>query len=354
VTFQRGWRERHSTIDGLLSLARHSRWWIHPVEDWKPRNHNSRRQFTSLVRHLFAEWPVPSFMDYVWFLGNDAEAVRRQDWFRHVGAGRSIRTARLPLALTKRMVHHFMQAPSNFSIEAALRWGQVFALGGNEKLVRSILETRLASEFEHNDFWVTVLQFFVANDMSDAAEIEPIIDYLYDQRFDSRHVRVAPGVVECQGPPQPNFSVKGRTPESMHRLITRWRILRAMIEDPDEQWRASGIDGFEFVEVGLDGREKTWRITELLSTRDLVAEGLKMNHCVGSYARTCAHRISSIWTLECESIAERTKLLTIEVEYGARRISQVKGKCNRNPRAKEVAVLRRWAEKAGLTIGRDH
>jgi hypothetical protein len=59
-------------VDGLLALARHSRSWVRPVADWKPQTHNARRQFSSLARHLFAEWPVPVFMDSVWFLGNGA------------------------------------------------------------------------------------------------------------------------------------------------------------------------------------------------------------------------------------------------------------------------------------------
>ena len=70
-----GWQAGNTFVDGLLALARHSRNWIRSVAAWKPQTHNTRRQFASLARHLFAEWPVPAFMDSVWFLGNSRQAV---------------------------------------------------------------------------------------------------------------------------------------------------------------------------------------------------------------------------------------------------------------------------------------
>ena len=78
-------------------------------------------------------------MDSVWFLGNGREAVRQQGWFLHVGRGQNIRTADLPLPYTKRMAHRFMQAPADFTVEAALRWGQIHGLGGKERLARTII-----------------------------------------------------------------------------------------------------------------------------------------------------------------------------------------------------------------------
>ena len=167
---------------------------------WKPQTHNSRRQFASLARHLFAEWPVPAFMDSGWFLGNGRGAIQQQEWFLHVGRGQNIRTADLPLPYTKRMAHHFMQAPADLTVEAALRWGQIHGLGGSERLARAVLGTRLGTSFGHDDFWITVLQFFIANPMLDLAHVGPIIDYIEQQRFVSQDVFVAPGVVERKAP----------------------------------------------------------------------------------------------------------------------------------------------------------
>lgn len=351
VIGQYGWQAGNTFVDGLLALARHSRSWIRPVADWKPQTHNTRRQFASLARHLIAEWPVPAFMDSVWFLGNGRGAVQQQEWFLHIGGGQNIRTADLPLPYTKRMAHHFMQAPADVTVEAALRWGQIRGLGGSERLARAVIGTWLGTSFGHDDFWVTVLQFFIVNPMLDLTHIGPIIDYIEQQRFVSQDVFVAPGVVERRGPPQPNFTIKGRTPASLLRQVEAWHRTLAKTEQPKAEWPRSGIDAFEFVEgAERGGKLKIWTLTELLSTKALVAEGRKMKHCVATYAHSCASGACSVWTLEVETFEGRAKILTVEVQNAARLICQARGKCNMLPGEKHRGILRRWAEQAGLSL----
>jgi hypothetical protein len=348
---QYGCQLGNTLIDGLLALARHSRSWIRSVAEWKPQTHNTRRQFSALARHLFAEWPVPSFMDSVWFLGNGRAAVQQQDWFLHVGRGHNIRTADLPLAYTKRMAHHFMRAPADLTVEAALRWGQIHGLGGLPRLTRAIIGTWLGTSFGHDEFWVTVLQFFIANPMMDLAHVGPIIDYIEQQRFVSQDVFVAPGVVERRSPAQPNFTMKGRTPASLLRQVAAWHRTLAKVQQPRADWPPSGIKGFVFVEgAERGGNLKIWSITELLSTKALVAEGRKMKHCVATYAHSCGSGACSIWALEVETSEGRSKILTVEVRNAARLICQARGKCNMLPGEKHRGILRRWAEQAGLSL----
>jgi hypothetical protein len=351
VFAQFGRQAGNTYVDGLLALARHSRHWIRPVVEWKPQTHKIRRQFASLARHLFAQWPVPSFMDSVWFRGNGRVAVRQQEWFLHIGLGQNIRTAELPLAYTKRMAHHFMLAPASLTVEGALRWGQIRGLGGSERLARAAIATWLDTEFAHDDFWVAVIRFFIANPMLDLAQLGPIIDYIQDQRFTSHEVFVAPGVIERRGPPQPNFTMKGRTPASLLRQVEAWHRSLAKVQQPKAEWVPSGIKAFEFVE-GIERGEnlKVWTLTELLSTKALVAEGRKMKHCVATYGHSCASGSTSIWTMEVESFEGQSKILTVEVRNATRLICQARGKCNMLPGEKHRGILRRWAEKAGLTL----
>ena len=72
---QFGTRDGNTFIEGLLGLARHRSHWIRPLQSWKPRSHNVHRQFSSLARHLLAEYPLPLFMDSVWFMGQSDEAA---------------------------------------------------------------------------------------------------------------------------------------------------------------------------------------------------------------------------------------------------------------------------------------
>ena len=95
---------------------------------------------------------------------------------------------------------------------------------------------------------------------------------------------------------------------------------------------------------------KIWTITELLSTKALVAEGRKMKHCVATYAHSCASGACSIWTLEAETFEGRAKILTVEVQNAARLICQARGQCNMLHGEKHRGILRRWAEQAGLQV----
>ena len=97
-------------------------------------------------------------------------------------------------------------------MDEALRWGQVHALGGNKRLLDAFRGTRLIQDFEHDDFWLNVFRFFIANPMLDVNHVNPIIDYIWNQKYQIQQVVVERGVVEEHDPPQPNFSMKGRTP----------------------------------------------------------------------------------------------------------------------------------------------
>ena len=349
---QYGHQAGNTWIDALVALAHHGRDWLRPFEDWRPRTHNARRQFASLARHLLVEYPVPSFMDSVWFMGLGPAARRRQQWYIHVASGQNLRTADVPIPLTKRMAHHFMLAPSHFTVDQALRWGQVLGLGGSERLAEAVAATRLANHFENDDFWTTVIRFFIDNPMLDLVHVGPIIDYLQDQRFEQREEFQAAGVIQRLPPAQPNLTMKGRSPEALLRQVGRWhhRLGNENI-DLKAQWPLSGVNGFDWIE----GREGTpslrrWTIQELLTSRSLVAEGRAMQHCVATYARSCARRATSIWSLQVQNHEGSQRVLTVEVRLPHKIICQARGKRNVLPDDKSRGILRRWAAQEGLRM----
>jgi hypothetical protein len=319
------------------------------MKDWKPGSHNADRQFSSLARHLLAKYEVPVFMDSAWF----HKMKKEQRWFLHIGSGRNIRTApELPFPLTKKMAHYFMEAPDYYSINEAFRWGQVHALNGNQRLTDALRGTRLFREFRDNEFELSVIRFFVNNPMLDTVHIAPMIDYIWHQKYDGRRVFVARGVAEDRGPEQPNFSMAGRTPESLLRQVEAWhRQLGKETKSGNLQWERSNIKDFE-LRTGskVNGNLKTWRIKELLDSRELIAEGRAMKHCIASYAHSCARRRCAIFALESQDEDGIEKLLTIEVLLSDRKICEVRGKFNRYATQKELSILKRWALHERLTI----
>lgn len=340
-------------IEALALIAAHSPSWQRPIGDWNPRSHNSGRQFASLLRHLFVTYDdVPAFFDSVWFSGQTKPAAEKRNWYLFVGRGQNIRNCQLPIKLTKKMAHHFMRAPNDATIEQALRWGQIMGLGGDERLARAVFGTRLTEDFSHDSFWSTVLRWFVAHPMLDRSHVGPIVDYLHNERFVRQTLYVAPGHREDLAPPQPDLTMKGRTPEAMIRRVHEWhRTLASDNLHQVRQWQPHGIEEFEFVEGSERGDNlRIWTIRELLSSKALIAEGRQLRHCVATYASSCARGRCSIWTVEVESTDGRSKLLTIEVRKGVQLICQIRGKGNRPANEKEKRIIRRWAETAGLRL----
>ncbi len=337
-----------SYIKGFESIANHSDSWIRPLETWHVKRHNRDRQFSELLRHLFVTYDVPPFMDRVWFTENETH----QNWYKHIGIGQNIRTAPdIPVQLTKKMAHHFLKAPKQYTVDEALRWGQIHALGGDKRLVDAFRGTPLIRNFSNDDFWLNVFRFFIANPMLDVNHVNPIVDFIWNQKFENQ--RVARGVVEEIDPPQPNFTMNGRTPQTLLRQVNEWhRQLGKDTSEENLQWTRSKIGELRLREHGNEKNSmRFWILRELLSTDELIDEGRTMNHCVRSYAKSCYTGKTSIWTLETEDDDNgRRKVLTIEVLLVEKLIRQVRGKRNRLPTLKEKSMLSRWAKKEKLEI----
>ncbi len=339
-------------IAGLLAIASHRTDWLRSVETWAPIDANPHPQFASLAMHLFAKYPVPKFMTSVWLRGQDAESVKQQNWYKHIGLGRNIRTADLPLPYTKRMAHIVLQAPDHFTVEMALRWGQVRGLGGSEVLASAVVATRLGRSFEHENFWQTVLHFFVNEPMLDPSHVGLIVDYLNDQRFVPQGMLIEEGELG-QDPPQPNLTMKGRTRRSLLRHVEEWhKQLRQRPKVMPIHWNRCDIGEFHYVEKERRDQElpRTWTIRELLSSGELYREGVAMQHCVVSYVRTCARRASSIWSMRIENTLRRDRVLTIEVDMKRRMICQARRRRNASPNGRSREILDRWARQERLTI----
>jgi hypothetical protein len=343
---------RNQLNDGLLALALYHADWIRPIETWQPTKQNPYPQFASLAQHLFARYPVPACMTSVWFDLPVGDRLPQHFWFKHLGLGKNIRTAALPVPLTKAMAHLFSKAPHHFSAVAAIRWAQVRGLGGDERLAREVIGTRLGKVLENEGFWITVLQFLVNQPSLDLAQIGPVVDFLQHQRFEWRDGVSLNGVFGKQPPPRPDFSMKGRTPISICRLVEEWhKELGERTEQPTIFWPRSQIGEFQYVEgCEEQGNMKLWTITEILTNKALVFEGRTMRYCVATYIKECVSRQSSIWSMQVENQRGRHRVMTIEVDLAKKEICQARRKLNQRPQDREIEVLRLWATEQSLRV----
>jgi hypothetical protein len=338
-------------INALRALTNYLHLAIRDIADFEPTSHNRSKQFSQFLRHLFARYYVPEFMDKAFYEDNKHHI----QWFIHIGQGQNIRTAsHLPIKMTAKMAHYFTQTPEYYTVAEALRYAQVMAMGGNERLVSYILATRLGREFVNESFWETVLNWFVQNPMLDPTQVLPIVDYIQAQKFATREVVRGRGLIERVNPPQPDFSMKGRTVRALLRAVEEWHdtLNRTKNRFVGITWAAVEIPDFEFEDARGGKIWGIYKITQLLTTHELDQEGTAMNHCVGSYAQSCRLGRCSIWSLTLEDgYGKKTRLLTLELDKN-RTIVQARGRFNAMPTEETQKILLRWAVKHNLRFSR--
>ena len=337
----RGGGDYGSTMRGLATLAYHHRRWIRCPEEWTStieRNGIPQRidQFSSLARHLLATYHVPTFLDEAWFAERSDEAIQRQEWFIHIGAGGSVRDLDTPVHLTRRMAHEFMCRNNRESISHNLRWVQVLGMGGDQVMARAIQSTRLGRHLDHDEFWSSVVLFLASNPMIDPTLVGPVVDYIHHMRFAPRRIVREGGGVEEAPPPQPHFTMKGRSATKLLRQVEAWHGHLSRVKDVVFQsWQPCGLRAFELEEETDELRPCRWTVQELLSSWELAAEGTAMGHCVVSYSDQCADGETSIWSIGVQRPDADTRegILTVAVDPKRRLVTQARGRHNMLPHA---------------------
>ncbi len=354
-----GCGETNMLITALVRAAKRHCGWIRDPESWKPTSNNLRRRFRSLASHLFANYAPPDFLEAAWFEEGERESRRHITWYLHLGAGRNLRSVDLPIVLTKRMAHFALKAPANLPVESALRWAQVLGMGGSARMAAAVLRTRLRWALRDEEFWATVIRFFVNNPMLDPARIESIVEFVHSR---------TESACDADGPNEDDdrdrrgrtqFTMKGRSAAALVALADEWRRKVDDERRPARQWAPSGISGFELVRSNGTVVE-TWTVRELLSSKELHREGRYMHNCVATYHESCARGECSIWSVRRCGLYEPAgvRVLTVEAEIAGMRIVQVRGRFNRlpgDPQADEYLdsappIVRLWADAAALTV----
>lgn len=341
--------DTHNTF--RAALVRISLFHIFAIRDlanWSCRSRNANRQFSSLVRHLFAEYLVPQFMDSIWF----RPSYEWVEWFIDVGQGMNIRKVqKFPAPYTKAMAYHMMSVPPGFTIEEAMRYGRILGLGGNERQFRAILATRLPATTvfypakhlfrKKQDFWQSVIAWFIHYPMLDTAMYGPIVDYIEYCKYEPVGQVLEDGRWIQRGPRNPRFSMKGRNPESLLRRVEEWHGALGRRKGVDLVcWPSSKRDWT--YELTRKGQLLRWQIREITNSVDLTEEGRTMRHCVFSYMDSCRQRRCAIFSLR----ENGKRVLTVELT--ATGLGAVRGKANRLPTKGERNLLQRWLKETNL------
>ncbi len=347
-----GWNDPDNTarvIRACSRMAQRPNAWLRYPEQWIAPAGSPLVQFRSLVSHLFDEYCVPNFMAPLWL--SEGEHEWELDLYLHLAAGKSIRNFEFPLLypgrMNKRTAQYFVQAPDDAHPLWAYRWAHVRSLGGDAHLARLLMgSASLLAPTSDEKFWESVIRFLIKNLPIADKDVLDIVWFIDQQKFRPAERVWGPGAGEQ--PLQPDFSMRGRSLRTLRRHMANWKIelpIPAGLAPDKCGWKRSSIGPFRAEQGSL-----LWTIDEILSDRELRAEGGIMQHCAGIYVQQCAQRQTTIWSMKRHEGDKRKRALTIEVLPYSRTIWQARGKRNSLPSEIENEMLYRWAEQEGLTF----
>jgi hypothetical protein len=309
---------------------------IFKIREWKPEGKGRHTQFVSLANYLLTKYPTPKFL---WSAFWELDASQLVPFVIQIARGESfakICQDKFPLPLTKKQCHAFLQSTAEYTFMSALRKVQIQTYGGDLRLHTAWMDQDMGKRLMANTeeiFWDSVLAWFAKNPMVDLSQLEPLIDYIKHRHLD------------------PAFSMKGRSVLAMFRGMEEWHNeLQRVKVVGQHNYKPSGFkEGSWTTKRKENGVSITdhWRIKEVLTSKDLAAEGREMHHCAYSYSKSIADGRVSIWSMTCNV----ARAVTIEVwnsKPGV--ISQVRGKFNRQSTAQEFRVLQTWAQENGLEV----
>jgi hypothetical protein len=247
----------------------------------------------------------------------------------------------------------FLASPDHLTVEQAMRRAELKALGASPELIRRVLATRLGSDLSHGEFWRTVMGFFVRfSDDLDHDMVGTIVAFLHAVRHERVEVQTDDGLT-FMAPPQPGFSMKGRTLQSVLRLVDGWHKSLGLSAGGHLRWDRSRHRPVIFQDepVDADTAPVMWEFVELTNGTELRREGAALRHCVASYAYLCVRGASRIWSLRRRSSRGTVRsVATIEVDPRTNAIVQARGYQNRAPSGKAMRLLEAWARRERLRI----
>ena len=343
----------HPGVEALVNLSRFTWAHIRAVADCPGTSASWRPAVCSLAQHLIGKYTVPVFLAASWYATGDAYAAKKREWFVAHARGASFRSLDLPIEMTRKMEHIFLTSRDHLPIEHAMRRAELLALGASDELVRAVLATRSATDLRNGAFWRTVWTFLIANASAmDLVQVGPMIDCVQAIRHGRVAVETPDGIV-LRDPPQPSFSMKGRTVQSMLRLMQDWH--RSLgLANGGLTWAPSLLQPMMIEEPSQDplAPPSVWQLMELTNGAQLRTEGTALHHCVASYADRCWRGASRIWSLRVRRGEKVRHVLTIEVDMKRRAVIQARGWGNRGPSGKPLRLLQNWAvrERVRLAI----
>ena len=258
------------------------------------------------------------------------------DWYVAAAQGKSLYKLHTRGILSKKETHLFLQAPDHYSCKQALWWAKAIGEGGDvgvaHRIANSAFNTRFDTDKIMDEFWVSVMRFFVQNPVS-INEMNNLFDYLMAEHRDNAH-----------------FKMKGRSLDSIRRKSEEWHRLQIkQSKIGGGTWEGMPVETWT-EKTGKKNNRTTWTVEQINTGNALLREGQKMRHCVSSYKRECMEGRTAIFSMSSVVGWKEHRNLTIEVTIDKWQVVQVAGFGNRRATNQEHNILRHWAREHDLEV----
>lgn len=300
----------------------------------KPRNLNKRDRLYS-HNQVSRRTDIPSFNEQFFSLTlyQNGLPVRYEidfrEWFICMSSGGSLFKKHMGHFFTKKETHVFLNLNiPTFSISQALIFSIAKCAGATDsiahKLARSKIHTNTSSLF--NDVRRKQIRYFANHFPECVEELNDLWDFILHH---DNHVG------ELYG--------SGISLDGLRKRMKDWHYsLNRTNKLGNHSWEGHAIDDAIYNANNAQNQMTEWSITQILTTKELSAEGNEQHHCVSSYVGKCKNGLSSIWSLKEKRGKVFKRALTIELTNNGT-IVQVRGYANRLAKAYERAVVSAWA-----------
>lgn len=371
-------------LNGLVNILEYQDEFVRPINTWSPKSRNTTNQFISLLRHVFTLYNTPSFLERSFYNNGHFEGMYM---YMHLGKGKSMKNFDgypVNMIIQKKAAQYLYSTPDDMEYHTALRRIQVLYMGGDDYIFKALMRsnhlreripvTRIRKEGEidytidlsKEEFWLTVMKFFIDNTMIEPSKIAEVVDYIYNMKYVKINTYVDFRMVTVD-PPHPNFTMKGRTPTSLINHSDQWHYEKERLNrinrvvngganrgtyynaKPIENYSWSGHKSILNLSFKVS-KEVSYKVTQLLSYNELRDEGNEMHHCVATYASSCSSGRTAIFSVREYTSHGQFVCRRATLEVRANQIVQIRSKFNKKPDDKTIKVIKDWASSQLLTI----
>lgn len=323
-----------SYIEVLANIAAFGNKTVRDIDSWTKDSLVAEGQLKSLIRHCFAKYEVPAFMENV-FAGDRKVHML---WYIQLGRGDSLQQlGAFPIKLTARVAHEFRLTPKDYTVAQAIRRAQAIGFGANAERAEAIAWSSLSASFEHEDFYSTVVRFVVNVEQQVRFDVlQDVLEYIAAKREENAA-----------------FSMKGRTWDALVRQSAEWHTEMAKRREAEGycQWKPAPIANYTVADEGC-----VIKIIQLTSSEALYEEGYEMSHCVADYYESCEEGRSAIFSVRkfTEGQDNYETLATVEVVLENMEIVEAKARFNEIICETSHAVIAEWAFRERLSKDYDY